>query len=51
LGQRQVGEGTLDLADVKRLLVTDSAAEAVAGIRDVAMSRFALTYGPRARRR
>jgi uncharacterized protein (TIGR00730 family) len=51
LGQRLVGEGTVDLADVKRLLVTDSAAEAVAVIRDVAMSRFALTYGPRARRR
>jgi uncharacterized protein (TIGR00730 family) len=51
LGERLVAAATIDAADVKRLLVTDAPAEAVALIRDVAMSRFALTYGPRARRR
>jgi uncharacterized protein (TIGR00730 family) len=51
LSERLVAAATIDPADVKRLLVTDSPAEAVALIRDVAMSRFALTYGPRARRR
>ena len=48
---RLVAEGTIDPGDAKRLLVTDSPAEAVATIRDVALNRFALTYGPRAARR
>jgi uncharacterized protein (TIGR00730 family) len=51
MSARLAGEATIDLADVKRLLLSDSPAEAVAVIRDVAMGRFALTYGPRARRR
>ena len=34
-----------------RFLVTDSAAEAVEAITDVAMRQFGLTYGPRLRRR
>jgi uncharacterized protein (TIGR00730 family) len=48
---RLLGEGTIDPDDVKRLLVTDSPEAAVAVIRDVALRRFALSYGPRARRR
>jgi hypothetical protein len=51
LSARLVVEGTIDPTDVGRLLVTDSPAEAVAVIHDLAMTRFALTYGPRARRR
>ncbi len=37
--------------DAERVLVTDTAAEAVDAITDVAMGRFGLTYGPRLRRR
>ena len=43
--------GTIDLADVERWLVTDSADEAVAVIRERAMREFGLTYGPRAKPR
>jgi hypothetical protein len=42
--------GTVDPADVARLIVTDSPAEAIRCIREIAMRRFALTYGPRVRR-
>jgi hypothetical protein len=51
VGERLLGEGTVAPGDVARLLVTDSPAEAVDSITDVAMHRFGLTYGPRLRRR
>lgn len=44
-------EGTIDAEDLTRLVVTDSPEEAVAHVRDAAMSQFGLTYGPRLRRR
>ncbi len=43
--------GTIDPADAERLTVTDSPAEAVQSIRDIAMRRWGLTYGPRMERR
>ena len=46
-----LGERTVDAADLDLLYLTDSAEEAVAHIREVAMDRFHLTYGPRAKRR
>lgn len=46
-----VARGTIDEADVERFIVTDSPDEAVQRLRDVAMRRFGLTYGARARRR
>jgi uncharacterized protein (TIGR00730 family) len=42
---------TIDPVDAGRILVTDSPAEAVAAITNIAMSRFGLTYGPRIIRR
>ena len=42
---------TIDEADTKRWIVTDSPEEAVALIRDRAMTQFGLTYGPRAKKR
>jgi hypothetical protein len=42
---------TIDPQDAQRMLVTDSAQEAVAAITDVAMHQFGLTYGPRLKRR
>jgi uncharacterized protein (TIGR00730 family) len=48
---RLLVHNTIDPADLDRILVTDSAAEAVNGITDTAMGRFGLTYGPRLRRR
>lgn len=48
---RLLAEGTIDEVDAERVLVTDSAMEAVQSITQVAMRRFGLTYGPRARRR
>jgi uncharacterized protein (TIGR00730 family) len=46
-----VPQRTIDQADAERLLVTDSAEEAVGVVTDIAMRQFGLTYGPRARRR
>jgi predicted Rossmann-fold nucleotide-binding protein len=46
-----VAERTIDAADVERLVMTDSPTEAVARIKDIAMTQFALSYGPRPRRR
>ncbi|MGO8991839.1 MAG: TIGR00730 family Rossman fold protein [Polyangiaceae bacterium] len=43
--------GTIDEADTKRWIVTDSPEEAVTLIRERAMSQFGLTYGPRAKKR
>jgi hypothetical protein len=44
-------EGTVDAADIAMLRVTDSAEEAVAHIREVAMTKFGLSYVPKVRRR
>lgn len=44
-------EKTIDPIDANRILVTDSAEEAVRSITDIALRRFGLTYGPRAKRR
>ncbi len=49
--ERLVAEGTIAPGDAERILVTDSPAEAVESITDVAMRRFGLTYGARLRRR
>ncbi|HSE04862.1 MAG TPA: TIGR00730 family Rossman fold protein [Methylomirabilota bacterium] len=48
---RLLVEGTIDPGDGQRLQVTDSPEEAVDLVASVAMRRFGLTYGPRARRR
>jgi len=48
---RLIAEGAIDPVDVEHILVTDSAEDAAAAITAVAMPRFGLTYGPRARRR
>ena len=48
---RLIKEGTIDPSDAQRILLTDSPEEAVAGIADIAMRRFGLTYGPRLKRR
>ena len=42
---------TVDPVDVSRLVITDSPDEAVASITEIAMRRFGLTYGPRAKPR
>ena len=46
-----VREGTIDENDVRILQLTDSPKEAVQLIRETALQRFGLTYGPRMRRR
>jgi len=46
-----VREGTIDEGDLELLHLTDDPENAVARIRDAAMRRFGLTYGPRAKRR
>ncbi|MGE5219646.1 MAG: TIGR00730 family Rossman fold protein [Chloroflexota bacterium] len=51
MSDRLVQERTIDRTDLDRLIVTDSAQEAVAAITDVAKRRFGLTYGPRMKRR
>jgi predicted Rossmann-fold nucleotide-binding protein len=43
---RLAAEKTIDPDDAKYLVITDSPEEAVESIRDVAMHRFGLTYGP-----
>ena len=48
---RLLAEGTIDPGDEQRLQVTDSPAEAAEWVTEVAMRRFGLSYGPRARRR
>ncbi|HEX2929014.1 MAG TPA: TIGR00730 family Rossman fold protein [Candidatus Binatia bacterium] len=51
LRERMVAEKTIDQADVDRLIVTDSAGEAVEAITDVFKRRFGLTYGTRVKPR
>jgi len=46
-----VARGTIDEDDLARITVTDSVAEILDCIKERAMRRFGLTYGPRARRR
>jgi uncharacterized protein (TIGR00730 family) len=48
---RLLVEGTIDPGDEQRFQVTDSPEEAVELVASVAMRRFGLGYGPRARRR
>jgi hypothetical protein len=51
LGQlrRMVGDGTIDAADLDKLIVSDDPGQVVSAVTDVAMKRFGLTYGPKAR--
>jgi predicted Rossmann-fold nucleotide-binding protein len=51
LHERLIAAATIDPEDYKRLLVTDSPEEAVASVTETALTRFGLTYGPRAKRR
>ena len=51
LRERLLPAGTIDGADIDRIVVTDSVPDAVGLIRQRMMSEFGLTYGPRARRR
>jgi uncharacterized protein (TIGR00730 family) len=51
LRQRLLPERTIDGTDVDLITVTDSPAEAIERIRDVAMHDFGFTYGPRMKRR
>jgi uncharacterized protein (TIGR00730 family) len=51
LRDRLLAEGTVDPEDSGRFLVTDSAQEAVDSVKDIAMRRFGLTYGPKMKRR
>ena len=51
MNDRLVAERTIDRKDLERFIVTDSPVEAVEAIREQAMQRFGLTYGPRAKRR
>jgi uncharacterized protein (TIGR00730 family) len=43
--------GTIDERDLEIVQLVDSAEEAVAHIRDVAITKFGLTYGPKLKRR
>ncbi len=47
---RLVAKKTIDEVDYKHLIVTDSAEEAVATIRDIGMKQFGLSYGAKVRR-
>lgn len=48
---RLLKEGAIDAADVERIFVTDSPADAVRHVTTTAMERFGLSYGPKLRRR
>jgi uncharacterized protein (TIGR00730 family) len=49
--ERLLPAGTIDRADVDRIVLTDAPSEAVALIRERALRDFGLTYGARAKRR
>ncbi len=51
LAARLVKEQTIDQADLDRLIVTDSAAEAVQAITEIAIHQFGLRYPARIKRR
>ena len=46
-----IARSTITPADLDRILITDDPKAAVDAIRDIAMSSFGLSYGPRAKRR
>jgi uncharacterized protein (TIGR00730 family) len=46
-----VAHGTIDANDLERIAVTDSVVEVIECIRERALRRFGLTYGPRVKRR
>ncbi len=46
-----IAQSTITTEDLDRIIITDDPKEAVDAIREVAMSSFGLSYGPRARRR
>jgi uncharacterized protein (TIGR00730 family) len=48
---RLVESKTIDPVDAERILVTDSADEAVQLVRDAALRQFGLSYGPKIKRR
>jgi uncharacterized protein (TIGR00730 family) len=48
--ERLLRERTIDTIDADRILVTDSAEEAVSSVTETAMRRFGLIYGPKLRR-
>jgi uncharacterized protein (TIGR00730 family) len=48
---RLIREHTIDPIDAERILVTDSAEEAVGAVTDIAMNCFGLTYGSKIRKR
>jgi uncharacterized protein (TIGR00730 family) len=49
--KRMAAERTIAADDLDRVIVSDDPGEVVSGITDVAMKRFGLTYGPRAKPR
>jgi uncharacterized protein (TIGR00730 family) len=51
LSARLLTGGMIHSADYERFVVTDSPAEAVRAVTEVALRQFGLTYGPRAKRR
>lgn len=51
LRDRLLHGGAIDKIDLDRFIVSDDPAEVVKEVTDVAMQKFGLTYGPRARRR
>jgi uncharacterized protein (TIGR00730 family) len=51
MSERMVKARTIDPVDLERILVTDSAEEAVQAITEVAKIKFHLTYGSRMKRR
>ncbi len=51
LQETMVTGETIDQADLDRFIITDSPAEAVARIREIALNEFGLRYGPKPRRR
>jgi uncharacterized protein (TIGR00730 family) len=48
---RLVESKTVDPIDVERIMLTDSAEEAVQVVRDAALRQFGLSYGPKVKRR
>jgi uncharacterized protein (TIGR00730 family) len=48
---RLIASGTIDRSDCDRILVTDSAEEAVQTVTEIALRQLGLSYGPRPKRR
>ena len=51
MSERLVKARTIDMVDLERIIVTDSAEEAVQAITEVAKRKFNLTYGAHMKRR